>query len=141
MDVFAVKSKNELKKLNSSSGAVWIEFAEYCLNEGWYVYGVVYENNRVLFQRFAPEESAKIHNTQGSKYVQAFMGEILKALKCDLEQGRNVLFCGTPCQVSAAIKISSVISGKGKLFTVDIICHGVPSPKVFADYCDLKEKL
>lgn len=141
MDVFAVKSKNILRKMNSSSGGVWIELADYCLNSGWYVYGVVMDNSRALFRRFAPEDFSEIHKTQGSKYVQAFMGDVLKQVKCDLERGNSVLFCGTPCQVSAVANMALLVNSKGQLITIDIICHGVPSPKVFSDYYDLKEKI
>lgn len=69
----------------------------------------------------------------GSKYVQSFIGTTYKDIRKLLLQNEKVLFSGTPCQVAglyAFLKKRYV----GQLFTVDLLCHGVPSPQIFKDY-------
>ena len=67
------------------------------------------------------------------------MGNIYKNVEKDLNEGRLVLFSGTPCQISA---LNSYLKNqeKNNLFTVDIICHGTPSAKLFDDYLKQIEK-
>ena len=59
---------------------------------------------------------------------------ILEIVKNFLKQGRKVLFCGTPCQVLGLKKF--LRKEYGNLFTVDFLCHGVPSPGVWRMYVD-----
>lgn len=69
---------------------------------------------------------------QGSKYVQSSIGFTYTQAKENLENGKRVLFSGTPCQIAGLKKFL----GKeyGNLLTIDIICHGVPSEKIFQSY-------
>ena len=69
---------------------------------------------------------------QGSKYVQSSIGFTYTQAKENLESGKMVLFSGTPCQIAGFKKYL----GKeyGNLLTIDIICHGVPSEKIFQSY-------
>ena len=73
-----------------------------------------------------------MHKLQGSKYVQSDLSGIYSRVKSELKSGRNVLFSGTGCQVAG---LRSFL-GKDfdNLITVDIVCHGVPSPKLFEKY-------
>ena len=68
-----------------------------------------------------------------SKYVQSDLNGIFHSVKCDLKKGHNVLFAGTPCQVSGL----RAYIGKpysDQLTTVDLVCHAVPSPQIWKDY-------
>ena len=67
-----------------------------------------------------------------SKYVQSDMGDCFLKVKEFLEQGHQVIFSGTPCQV-AGLK-SFLNKNYEKLFCIDFICHGVGSPKIFEDW-------
>ena len=73
----------------------------------------------------------------GSKYVQSEMGDTFLSIRRDLKEGREVLFTGTPCQAAA---VRSFIGDDSRLITVDIICHGVPSPGVFEAWLKALEK-
>ena len=76
---------------------------------------------------------------QGSKYVHSEMGQIYQDVKANLQKGRLVLFSGVPCQV-AAIRLFTQDRYEN-LITVDIVCHGTPSNRLFCDYIDfLKTK-
>jgi coenzyme F420-reducing hydrogenase beta subunit len=76
---------------------------------------------------------------QGSKYVQSDMADTYSLAKECLLNDRIVLFTGTPCQIAGLY----TAVGKNKfdnLYTVDLICHGVPSPMLFKQYIDYLEK-
>lgn len=68
----------------------------------------------------------------GSKYVQSDTSKTFSAVENELKNNNKVLFSGTPCQV-AALK-SYLQKDFENLFTIDLICHGVPSQKLFNDY-------
>lgn len=72
-----------------------------------------------------------------SKYVQSSTYKAFIKVKEDLEKGKKVLFCGTPCQVAGLKKL---VGERDNLITIDFICHGVPSPKVFQDKVKELEK-
>lgn len=74
-----------------------------------------------------------------AKYVQSDIRGIFQQIKNDLKSGRLVLFSGTPCQVSG---LQSYVGKKWQtnLYTIDIVCHGVPAPKVWSDYVQYMEK-
>lgn len=64
-----------------------------------------------------------------SKYVASDVNSTFSRIKNHLDSGGRALFCGTPCQISGLRNFL----GKeySELFLVDLICHGVGSPKVF----------
>ena len=76
---------------------------------------------------------------QGSKYVQSQPGLIFRQVKETLLTGREVLFIGVPCQVDGLKKYLN--KEYSNLLVVDIICHGVPSPKLWRDYCTYLEEV
>ena len=75
---------------------------------------------------------------RGSKYIESKLGDTFKNVKADLLDGRKVLFSGTPCQVDGLKAFLK--TDYDNLLCIDIVCHGVPSPKVWAKYCDEVEK-
>lgn len=78
---------------------------------------------------------------RGAKYVKSDTSGIYSQVEKALREGKYVLFSGTPCQV-AAIKSFCKIKKlpQEQMITVDLICHGVPSPEIFADYLTLLKK-
>lgn len=98
------------------------------------VYGAAADGlDKVVHKRACSLEESKAF--RGSKYVQSDMGDCFRSVRKDLEAGRKVLFSGTPCQVAG---LQSYIPERLKenLLTVDFICHGVPSRKVWKDYLE-----
>lgn len=88
------------------------------------VIGAAFLNGKV--SHVSIKSKSEIEKLQNSKYVQSEMGEIYKDIKSALDDGREVLFSGTPCQVYA---LNLFLNKQyDKLFTIDLICHGVPSP-------------
>ena len=112
--------------------------SDYILENGGIVYGVGYKDHfRVAHKRATTKEER--NEFKGSKYVQSDLDGIFRQVKEDLKQGKTVLFSGTPCQTSG---LNSFISKKLRmnLILVDILCHGVPGPRLWNDYISYLEK-
>lgn len=117
--------------INSSSGGIFFAIAKEFIREGNAVYGVAWDNNiRAVHIRVDNEKTLK--KLQGSKYVQSNPNNTFLMVKKDLENGVKVLYSGTPCQIAGLYKFL----GKkyDDLYTIDLVCHGVPSPLLFRKY-------
>lgn len=129
--VLALHNKDEQTWTSSSSGGVFSALAELTVNRGGIVYGAEYDDRFVVVHR--GETSADgILKFRGSKYVQSDLTGIYREIRAHLRDGKEVLFSGVPCQVEGLKNF--LLKPYDNLTTVDILCHGVPSPKVFADY-------
>ena len=133
---FAAKHTSESIRLASSSGGLYWTFSERILDLGGVVYGAAFsEGLEVHHVRCEDTEQAK--RCMGSKYSQSAMDDCYASVVTDLKEGRSVLFTGTPCQIDGLNRLLSVRKvNTEKLLTADIICHGVPSPKVFSKHID-----
>lgn len=133
-ETYAGWNLNEKVRFESSSGGVFSLLAEKILDGGGSVYGAAYgEEWRVEHIRIT--EKSELSRLRGSKYVQSYISKnIYENLNRDVKSGRTVLFSGTPCQTAA---VNKALNGYDNIYTVDVICHGVPSPKVWNEY--LKE--
>lgn len=135
----AAYATDETIRLNSSSGGIFSVIAEKVLDGGGAVVGVA-QLGKAHFGHVVVENKADLEKLRGSKYLQADAGEIYRDIRSLLRAGRKVLFSGTPCQVAA---LYSVLGTKRfeNLTTVDIVCHGSPSVKVFEKYLRETETL
>lgn len=131
LSVYALYNRNAEARAASSSGGVFVELAAACLAEGGIVYGAEYDENFKVVHR-GYDNAAYTARFRGSKYVQSDMRGIYREIRAHLKGGRRVLFSGTPCQVDG-LK-SFLRRDYDSLLTVDILCHGTPSPLIFADY-------
>lgn len=68
--------------------------------------------------------------------IQSYEGNTYKEVKSLLSSGRIVLFSGTPCMVGGLKSYLGKLSDSDKLYTVDIVCHGVASQAFFNDYLE-----
>ena len=115
---------NEHEYKTSTSGGAASAFARFIIEEGGVVYGcAVRANMDICHVRI--DNVNDLVKLKGSKYVQSSIGFCYKQVKEDIKSGRKVLFIGTPCQV-AGVK-SFIGKNDSLLYTVDLICHGVPS--------------
>jgi coenzyme F420-reducing hydrogenase beta subunit len=133
LGAFALQIKDKQILYQSSSGGAFSALAKNTLEKGGIVYGCVFDNNCVAVYRRASTED-EIEPMRGSKYVWADASECYDSVKDDLNSNLKVLFCGLPCQVSGLI----LYLGKEypNLTTMDFLCGGPPSPKVFKRYID-----
>lgn len=133
LHVYAAKHKNEQVRLASSSGGIFTLLAEKIIDEGGVVFGVRFNNNWDVVHDYT-ETMEGLAVFRGSKYVQSYMGDCYLKAKSFLEQGRKVMFTGTPCQIAGLKNV--LRKDYDNLLTVDVVCHGVPSPKVWQVYLD-----
>ncbi|OUO01452.1 Coenzyme F420 hydrogenase/dehydrogenase, beta subunit C-terminal domain [Bacteroides clarus] len=131
LNVYAAKNRDEKIRLQSSSGGVFTVLAEAVINAGGVVFGAKFDEEWKVVHGYTETKNG-IADFRGSKYVQSCMGDNFSKVKYFLDNGRKVLFSGTPCQV-AGLKLF-LRKPYENLLTVDFICHGVPSPKVWRMY-------
>lgn len=124
--------------MNSASGGVFASIASEFLQNGENTAvgsALEFINGKITVHHISVNSVQSINKLLGSKYVQSSTLHIFNEAKNILEGGKKVLFSGTPCQVA------SLYSFLGKkyenLYTVELICHGVPGEKMFIDYLDL----
>lgn len=135
---YAVKHKDFNIRMNSRSGGIFTALSDYILDNKGVIYGVGYKENFIVCYKRA-ETKEERNKFRGSKYVQSELNDIFKQVKNDLEADKWVLFSGTPCHVAGLVKYLGKKKFE-KLLLVDIVCHGVPSPKIFKDYILYIEK-
>lgn len=131
LQVLAARNKDESILLQSSSGGVFYLLAEHIIKKGGVVFGAQFNEDWEVEHSYT-ENLHGVAKFQRSKYVQSLIGDTYKAIKQFLNEGRTVLFTGTPCQVAGLNKY--LIKKYDNLLTVDFVCHGVPSPMVWRDY-------
>lgn len=137
--VYACSNKNQKIKDKSSSGGVFSALAECVILQGGIVYGFAFADDFSV-KCVGVEDVSDLNRLYGSKYVE---GTIEKALYLDIKKqvdsGRTVMFSGTSCQI-AAVKLFAGADTEN-LITVEVVCHGVPSQKVYVSYLNfLKNK-
>lgn len=128
---YVVQNKNLEIKKESTSGGFFSCVAEHILSLGGFVYAPMFDEEMKVHHK-------KITNSQdvalarGSKYVQSEIGDCYRQIKKELNENRMICFAGTPCQVEGLIKVLG--KKPENLVTVGVVCHGVPSPKVWRKY-------
>ncbi len=132
---YAAKNKDEAIRAVSSSGGVFTALAEAVLDDGGVVFGVEYDDNFNVKHSYV-EKKEDLDRYRGSKYVQSEVKDAHHALRTFLDAGRPVLFTATPCQIAGVYNYLSHFREEpyDHLFTMENICHGVPSPKMWAKY-------
>lgn len=137
LKVYAVSNKNSSKLLSCSSGGVFVSLYEYVIGQGGYVVGVKYnkEMKAVYDITNSLDECEKF---KGAKYVEADSNDIKVRVKEILKDNKLVLFTGNPCQIAALKKYLN--KDYDNLILVEIICHGVPTSKLFEEYVSYLEK-
>lgn len=131
LNVIAAKNRNDEQRHCSSSGGIFIQMAHHVILNGGVVFGAVYDSNWQIYITHSVTIEG-IHSMMGSKYVQANVGDSYCEAEHFLKSGREVLFTGTPCQIAGLKRY--LYKDYPNLLAVDVICHGVPSPKVWHEY-------
>lgn len=135
---YACFNKNIDERLNSSSGGIFILLAKEIIKRRGVVFGASFDENFEV-KHFFVEKKEDLNKFMGSKYTQSTIGNAYKKVKEFLDSGRYVLFTGTPCQTEG-LKLY-LNKDYDKLYIQDIICHGVPSPKVWRKYIEYQKNI
>lgn len=117
--------------IKSSSGGFFYSLADYVINKKGVVFGAAFDDDFNV-RHLCVKSINDIHKLLGSKYVASNLHNTFQEVKSLLLENTLVLFSGTPCQVLGLLNFL----GKKfeNLLTVDIMCHGIPSPKVWDLY-------
>ena len=138
---FAIKHKDANIVKNSQSGGAFTIFSDWILEQKGTVYGAKLNTNNfsVSHNRASSKEERNV--LRGSKYVQSDMNDCFASVAEDLKQEKFVFFTGTPCQIDGLLSYLYMKHiNQEKLYTADLICHGVPSQKVFKSFIAWNEK-
>lgn len=124
--------------LNSSSGGIYPALAKWIIKQGAIVYGAMLDTETRNLLHVGVTNDDDLVKTLGSKYYQSSIGETYKECKASLDKGQLVLYTGTPCQIQG---LKCFLNKDYKnLYTADVICHGVPSRKMFNAYVQYLER-
>lgn len=127
---FAAWDKNEKKRKSSSSGGIAGAIAEKAISNGTVIYGATFKNHKFIICKATDVQSAESY--RGSKYVQCMTEETYADVKSNLNEGKQVIYFGTPCQI-AGVK-NYVGNLDDNLITVDLVCHGTPPASYLESY-------
>lgn len=137
---YVAVAKENINISRSSSGGIFPVLSHHVLSNGGIAFGaaVVTTENSIKVCHIGVDNEDKLPILFGSKYVQSETTSIFKRIKNELLKKKKVIFCGTSCQVAGLY--SYLGRDYDNLFTVDLICHGVPSQVLFDDYLHYIEK-
>ena len=128
--------KNDKDRINSTSGGVSYLLSKKIIEEGGYFCGVIWHN--LGAKHIITNDLSKISQFQGSKYTHSDINNSFSEIKKILKENKVVLFSGTPCQV-AGLK-SYLNNDYANLYTIDVVCHGIPSHKALVDRINFIER-
>lgn len=119
---------------NSSSGGIFAACSSAIIQDGGVVVGAAMSSDYEV-KHIIVTDIKDLHNIQGSKYVQSNLEGIFQKVAELLKSNSLVLFSGTPCQVAGLLRfVDCKKINVDQLYTVDIVCHGVPSPLFFKEH-------
>lgn len=136
-EYYAARVPDKRTRLESQSGGVCYLFSQHVIRSGTGVaYGVGYDRDwNAEHQRATTDET--IRQFRGSKYVQSNIEKVYFTIIDDVRKDKvnRILVIGTPCQIAGIksyLKLRKI--SFDKIIFADLICHGVPSPKIWRDY-------
>lgn len=133
---YVAYAKEREIRYTSSSGGIFTLIANEILKANGIVIGAMLDSNHHL-KHIAIEKSTDLEKLKGSKYLQSELNNIFEYIKENIKE-KKILFVGTPCQV-AGLK-AYIKKEEENLICIDLVCHGVPSPKLFIKYIQELEK-
>lgn len=124
--------------MQSTSGGFVTPLAQWVLEQDGTVCAAAYDGEFRVVHSFFTAQEGDLNRVRGSKYVQSDLGDCFRRIRELLKQGKLLCFVGTTCQVNGL----KAYLGKDydNLITVDLVCHGVPSPKLFRKYVDYQKE-
>lgn len=136
---YIVKHLDLETRMASRSGGIFTAVSDVILEAGGVVYGSAV-NDKFQAEHRRGTTKMERNSFRGSKYVQSSMGDCYKHVKTDLANGTTVLFSGTGCQVNGLKSFLGEMANTDELLTMDIVCHGVPSPMIWSAFLSWMER-
>lgn len=137
---FLAQHKDEDIRKESTSGGAFTAIASWIIRQGGIVYGAGYRKGTFIVEHQGVETEKDLSVFRNSKYVQSNIGNTFKEALGHLKAGRWVCFSGTPCQIEG---FRSFLRGREyeKLVCVDLVCRGIPSPRILTRYIEAQQAL
>lgn len=136
LEAYAAVACDKELLMKSASGGIFAVMARKVIDAGGIVFGAELQSDYSV-KHVSITKPNEIYKLQGSKYTQSSTERTYSEIKEYLEKGKLVLFSGTPCQVVGLYGF--LRKDYENLLTIDIVCHGVPSNKMFKDYIKILE--
>lgn len=130
--ILGAKAYDDEIRYWSSSGGIFTLVAESILEKNGIVFGVEMNEDCTFVKHVAVDHKENLKKLRGSKYIQSRIDGAYINARNYLEQGKPVLFTGTPCQISGLKRFLK--KDYSQLFCVEVICHGVPSEELWNKY-------
>lgn len=139
---YSARAKNDEILFNSTSGGMATVFSINTIKNGGVVYGASFMDNYEV-KHIKVDSLQDVNRLSGSKYVHSYIKDCYTKVKKDLDNDKEVLFIGTPCQIDG---LRCFLEKEyEKLICIDLICHGVPPQKLLKEEIEninkLKEKI
>lgn len=137
---FLVQHKDEEIRKESTSGGAFTAIASWIIRQGGIVYGAGYRKETFIVEHQGVETEQDLSIFRNSKYVQSNVGDTFRQALEQLKAGRWVCFSGTPCQIEG---FRNFLRNREyeKLVCVDLVCHGIPSPRILTRYIEAQQTL
>ena len=140
--VYAGRVKDKVKLMLSSSGGAFTVLSDFFLENGDAVVASVYNYQTNTSEFHLIQNKSERDAARGSKYMQSKLGDIFGGAYqwLMLNPNRKLLFVGMGCQADGFRKYAEMKKIRARVYIVDIICHGSPSPKLWKEYAESLEK-
>lgn len=135
--VFGGYNKDAAIRFESTSGGAFSALAKAFCDDNYVIFGAECKGLKVYHSYTA--DINELGKYRKSKYSQSDMGTVYEECKAFLNEGKKVLFSGTPCQI-AALKNYLRSVDTTRLLTAEVVCEGVPSPLYMEKYNAFLEK-
>lgn len=136
--IYVAFSLDDETRKCSSSGGVFSELAKSCLASGGCVWGAAYDEDFTV-RHICIDNICDLNRIRGAKYAQSELGNSFSTIRHQLASKRNVIFCGTPCQVAGLKRYLG--SETPHLMCIDFVCHSVPSPMAWHAYVNYRSQV
>ena len=131
---YVVRAKEESILKDSTSGGAFTILVQEILQNNGVVFGVAFDEKFKVKHSWIDGQLEELGGFRGSKYVQSSIGETFNKVKEFLDCRKQVLFSGTPCQIAG---LNNYLRKEYEnLLTVEVVCHGVTSPKLWDKYLE-----
>ena len=135
---FLVQHKDEDIRRESTSGGAFTAIASWIIRQGGIVYGAGYRKGTFIVEHQGVETEKDLAIFRNSKYAQSNVGDTFRQALEQLKAGRWVCFSGTPCQIEGFRNFLRHREYE-KLVCVDLVCHGIPSPRILTRYIEAQQ--
>ena len=140
IDTYAAYARSDIELSKSTSGGAFYLMAKQMIANGGVVFGSAW-NKELKAGHLQASSLEEVKRMRGSKYVQSDTLNTFNEVLAILKNSRHVLYTGTPCQIAGLNRfLETKHVDSSLLITVDIVCHGVPSPYMWRDYIAYLEK-